>query len=63
LTPLCQRLDEIVPVNVVQENALAAIASAYDVIHRAGVLDTQPTRHGGVVDLLAASVNSKAWPE
>ncbi len=41
LTRLGQSLDEIVPVNIVQVNALATVTSAHHVIHRARVLDAQ----------------------
>ena len=59
LPRLRQRLNEIVPVSIVQEDAIAAIASAHYVIHHSGVLDTQLARHVSLIDLLGTEVNGK----
>jgi len=37
LARFSQRLDEIVPVHIVEKNVLAAISPAHHMIHRAGI--------------------------
>jgi hypothetical protein len=41
LAGFSERLHEILPVPVVQENILAAVFLAHDVIQRAGIFDAQ----------------------
>jgi hypothetical protein len=44
-----QRLDEVLPVHVIQEDLLAPVATAHHLIHRPRILDAQLARHGGII--------------
>ncbi len=46
LTRFGQGLEEVVPVHVVQEDVLAPVPTAQDMIDRAGILESEPARHG-----------------
>ena len=46
LASLRQRLDEILTVNVIEEDLLAAVAPAHDMIHCTRLFDAQFARHG-----------------
>jgi hypothetical protein len=45
LARLGESLNKIVPIYIIKINALAAIPSAHDMVHRTRVLDTQFARH------------------
>jgi hypothetical protein len=60
LTGLGQSLDEIVPVNIVQVNAPAPVASAHHVIQRAAVLDAPLAGQGAVIGSRFTTVKGKA---
>ena len=45
LTHLCQRLEEILSIHVIDEDVLPAITSAHDVINRTRVLNSDLSRH------------------
>ncbi len=49
LAGFSQGFNEVLPVNVVQEYLLAAVASADNVTHGPGVLNAQFARHGPVI--------------
>jgi hypothetical protein len=51
---LCQGLEEILAINVVKVDVLAAVAAAHDVIHRAGIFDADLPRH-------EATLARRAW--
>ena len=46
LAHLSQRLDEILPVHVVQKNIFSPVAPAHEVIHRPWIFDPQLSWHG-----------------
>ena len=48
LARLGQRLDEVLPVHVVQENLLPPVATAHHVIHGPRILDAQLARHADI---------------
>src|SRR4051812_28900825 len=41
-----QRLNEVLPINVIQKDVLTPISSAHDVVHRTGIFNPQLARHG-----------------
>ena len=45
LASLCQRLEEILSIHVVQVNILPTVATAHHVVHRPGILDPNLPRH------------------
>jgi len=61
LTGLGQCLDEVVPVDVVQENVVALVPTAHDVIHRSGILNSKLARHGGSMEEAGLMVKTKWW--
>jgi len=62
LAGLRQRLDEIVPVHVVQKDALATVPSSHDRLHRARILDAELARHFIIRVLSRAHVNANNNP-
>lgn len=54
LAGLGQCLEKILPVHIVQENVLALVATAHDVVHGTGVLDAQLAWHDVIVLNLVA---------
>ena len=46
LTGLRQRLEETLAVIIIKKNVLATVPTAHDAINRAGIFNTNPSRHG-----------------
>ena len=59
LAGLSQGLYEVVPIHVIEENVVALIATAHDVIHRSGILNAKLARHGRFMGAMALIVNLK----
>ena len=57
-----QRLDEVLPVHVIQENLLPPVTTAHDVIHRPRILDAQLARHADIQDCAPSPVNAQNDP-
>jgi len=49
LASLRQRLDEVLPVNVIEEDLLPTITPAHDMIHGPRILETELARHASVI--------------
>jgi hypothetical protein len=56
---LAQRLDEALVIRVIDEDRLAPVASIHDVVHRAGILDSELACHAGRAAIAASCVNIK----
>jgi hypothetical protein len=59
LAGLSQRLYEVMPIHVIEENVVALIATAHDVIHRSGILHSKLARHGRFMGAMPLIVNLK----
>src|SRR6266404_4106618 len=46
LASFCQRLEEILPVHIVQIDVLLAVPAAHDVVNSPRILDSELSRHG-----------------
>jgi hypothetical protein len=54
-----QGLEEIVPVNIIQEDILTPVSTTHDVVHRTRVFNAQLARHGLPCAESAAQVKQK----
>ncbi|MDA1275833.1 MAG: hypothetical protein O2960_17600 [Verrucomicrobia bacterium] len=59
LARLGQSLDELMPVHVTQEDVFTLISTAHDVINRAGIPDSQFTRHAGRIAIIGKQLKGK----
>src|ERR1035437_494416 len=62
LARFSQRLDEVLPVHVIQVNLLPPVATAHHVIHSPSILDAQLSRHADSQDYAQTTVNSQNGP-
>src|SRR3954466_483654 len=60
LTGLGQRLEEVVPVHIVEEDVVALVAAAHHVIHSPGVLKSKLARHAEDLNPSGQPVKSEA---
>ena len=58
-TGFSQGLYEVVPIDVIQENVVALIATAHEVVHRSGILDSKLARHERLIGATDLIVNLK----
>jgi hypothetical protein len=59
LASFSQRLDEVLPVNVIQKSPFLPLTQAHDVIQRPGISSAQLARHGGPVPSRSANRQSR----
>ena len=59
LDGLIRRLRKVVPIDVIQENVVALIATAHEVVHRSGILDSKLARHERLIGARDLIVNLK----
>src|SRR5579872_3249000 len=58
-TGFSQGLYEVVPIDVIRENVVALIATAHEVVHRSGILDSKLARHERLIGATDLIVNRK----
>jgi len=58
LTRFSQRLDEAVPINIVQKDVVALITTAHDVTDRTGILESELPGHGHTLNKGRATVKT-----
>jgi len=61
LTRLGQRLEEILPVHIVQKDVLAPISTAHDMVRCPRILNAQLARHSATLGLPTSLVKENVW--
>jgi hypothetical protein len=59
MTGLRKRLDEVLPVHIIEEYILATIAPAHEVVNRSGILNSRLAGHPGILRRKRRLVNAK----
>jgi len=55
-----QRLEEILPIHIIQENVLSPVAPTHHMVNRPGILDSNLARHDSTMAELRTTLKAKA---